>query len=389
MLPQLACLQQIHGFEVSEAMNYPEVIRQAAEVELKAIVAGTKPYLAPENWKPVAYAATAPAKGVTLEPGLLRECFERNIACLNRCFAAPNGTYCDLKQIEGFWLIDLPGSSEGRMLGGAGHTLRWGERADMRKIVDTFVAKVKNRQTADGWCMPYPIAGITMSERSNYDRVGLTRGLIAAGMAGNPDAYGILRRFYDWFNTSPYQPTLLRGGNCNNGHEGGLLVYFSPVGKKEDLVAVERYFVQDFFIEQVAQAEPLALDYYPLSKPHSYLILAFQAWLDHYRATGAAKYLDAAKGAWQIINGSYEHIGGTHGHLRIGSRRLSAQVLLPRNAHGRNLWQRLLGGLQSSLPAVVSWRSEIRRRNRKRHLQRHSRRPGRQGLDPLPQPLAG
>ena len=304
-------VQQIHGFEVSEAMNYPEVIRQAAEVELKAIVAGTKPYLAPETWKPVAYAATAPAKGVTLEPGLLRECFDRNIAYLNRCFAAPNGTYCDMKKIEGSWLVDLPGSSEGRMLGGAAHTLRWGERADMRTIVDTFVNKVKSRQTADGWCLPYPIADITTSERSNYDRVGLTRGLIAAGMAGNPDAYGILRRFYDWFNTSPYQPTLLRGGNCNNGHEGGLLMYFSPVGKKEDLVAVERYFVQDFFIEQAAQAEPLALDYYPLSKPHSYLILAFQAWLDHYRATGAAKYLDAAKGAWRIINGSYEHIGGT------------------------------------------------------------------------------
>jgi hypothetical protein len=29
-------------------------------------------------------------------------------------------------------------------------------------------------------------------------------------------------------------------------------VYFAPVGKKGDVVAVERYFVQDFFIEQVA-----------------------------------------------------------------------------------------------------------------------------------------
>jgi hypothetical protein len=81
------CLQQIHGFEVSAVLNYPEVIRQAAEAELKAIVAGTKPYLAPETWKPVAYTATAPAKGVTLEPGLLRECFDRNIACLNRASA--------------------------------------------------------------------------------------------------------------------------------------------------------------------------------------------------------------------------------------------------------------------------------------------------------------
>ena len=303
-------VQQIHGFEVSEALDYPKIIRRTAEAELKAIAAGTKPYLAPETWKPVAYAATAPAKGVTLESGLLRDCFDRNIAYLNHCFVAPNGTYCDSKKIEGFWLVDLPGSSEGRMLGGAGHTLRWGERAEMRAIVDTFVNRVKNRQTSDGWCLPYPIADITKSERSNYDRVVLTRGLIAAGMVGNSDAYGILRRFYDWFNPSPYQAMLLRGSNCNNGHEGGLLMYFSPAGKKEDLVAVERYFVQDFFLEQAANAEPLALDYYPLHTPHSYVILAFQAWLDHYRATGAAKYLDAAKGAWQIVNESYEHIGG-------------------------------------------------------------------------------
>ena len=124
-------VQQIHGFEVSEALDYPKIIRRAAEAELKAIAAGTKPYLAPETWKPVAYAATAPAKGVTLESGLLRDCFDRNIAYLNHCFVAPNGTYCDSKKIEGFWLVDLPGSSEGRMLGGAGHTLRRGERAEM------------------------------------------------------------------------------------------------------------------------------------------------------------------------------------------------------------------------------------------------------------------
>jgi hypothetical protein len=36
-------MQQVHGFEVSEVVNYPEFIRRAAEVELKAIAAGTKP----------------------------------------------------------------------------------------------------------------------------------------------------------------------------------------------------------------------------------------------------------------------------------------------------------------------------------------------------------
>ena len=178
----------------------------------------------------------------------------------------------------------------------------------MRKIVDTIVGKVKARQTADGYCLPYdvgfmkPMKDAWKDERRNYDRVGLTRGMLAAGMSGNPDAYGVMRKFYDWLNQSPYYPDLLAGEhfgsshNCNNGHAGGLLIYFSPVGMADDLVAVERYFVQDFFIDQAKNAEPLSLAYYPLHTPHSYVLLAFEAWLDHYRAPGAAKYLESARG---------------------------------------------------------------------------------------------
>ena len=83
-------------------------------------------------------------------------------------------------------------------------------------------------------------------------------------------------------------------------------------------MAVERYFVQDFFIDQARNAEPLSLAYYPLHTPHSYVLLAFEAWLDHYRATGAAKYLEAAQGAWRIVKDSYEHVGGTVAICEMG-----------------------------------------------------------------------
>jgi hypothetical protein len=142
--------------------------------------------------------------------------------------------------------------------------------------------------------------------------------MVAAGLSGNKDALVVMRRFYDWLNAEEgIYSNLLAGpkdgsaNNCNNGHEGGLLMYFSGVGKHEDLISVERYFVQDFFIEQMRNAEPLALWYYPLNKPHSYTLLAFKAWLDHYRGTGADKYLEASLGAWEVINRYYEHIGGT------------------------------------------------------------------------------
>ncbi len=316
------CSQGIDGFEVGEVVDFYREYRAKAMDELKTIATGEKAYLAPDQWKPVPYAAEAPETGVQLQPGVLRDAFDRNIAYILDTVEEPCAS---------FWVDALPASSEGRLLGAAANTLRWEEREDLRNIVDEVVEIVKQRQDPDGYCLPYDrrymdsnLIGF-MDERRNYDRVNLTRGMVAAGRAGNKDALPIMRRFYDWLNPSPqYRNSLMgshdgSGHNCNNGHEGGLLMYLSPVGKPEDLVAVERYFVQDFFIDQMRNAEPLALSQYALSKPHSYLLLSFKAWLDHYRATGAQKYLEAAQGAWEVVNRDYEHIGGTiaicEGHM--------------------------------------------------------------------------
>jgi len=308
------CFQGIDGFEVESVVDYPRELRAAAMDELKLIASGQKPYLAPEQWKPVPYAAEAPEGGVTLHPGILRDAFDRNIMYILDTAENP---------CTGFWVDGLPASSEGRMLGAAAHSLRWEEREDLRAIVNEIVETVKRRQDDDGYCLPYDRSFMAaqmqgfMDERRNYDRVNLTRGMVAAGRAGNPDALPVMRRFYDWLNASTAYPNLLigmrdgSGSNCNNGHEGGLLMYFSSVGRPEDLVAVERYFVQDFFIDQMRFAEPLALYYYPLSNAHCYVLLAYKAWLDHYRGTGAEKYLEASLGAWEVVHRYYEHIGGT------------------------------------------------------------------------------
>jgi hypothetical protein len=285
------------------------------------IVSGEKPYLKPEEWKPVSYRAQAPTGGVKLDGGPLRRCFDLNIEYLNRWYKAKNQYQGKVPSIG--WDVHLPASSEGRMLGGAGHTLRWGEREDMRAIVDAVVGVVKQRRTPEGYCLPYDEktlkggGGAWNDERRNYDRVHLTRGMLTATEVGNKDALPIMRGFYDWLYASPYGAMLLSGPysgsahNCNNGHEGSLLMYFSPAGKPEDLVAVERYFVQDFFIEESRKQDPLSLCYYPYHVPHSYVLLAYKAWLDHYRATGAAKYMEAALGAWQMLRDHYIHVGGS------------------------------------------------------------------------------
>ena len=136
---------------------------------------------------------------------MFHEALQRNIDYLNHCFASK--TYCDGK---GWWEW-LPASNEGRLLQGAANALRWGERADMRNIVDTVVARIKARQRADGYHDYYPekvsfaLEAGGNSERKNYDRVS------DAGAAGRGPSRQCRRlchgaNFYDWFNACSCLP---------------------------------------------------------------------------------------------------------------------------------------------------------------------------------------
>lgn len=304
------CYQDVSSFQCVTPVCYPAEIAALMTAEYARIQNGTKEHLAPETWSPVANAADAPDRGVTLGSGVFRDVFERNIDYLNHCFASP--TYCDGVG----WTEWLPASNEGRMLAGSGHILRWGERADMRAIVDTVVARIESRMREDGFYNyygesdSYVVNPPTVSERKNYDRVFWTRGLLAAGMAGHPRAHGLLRRMYDWLNSSPHLPLMLLGGNATNGLPGGPMVYLSPAGKAEDLVVTERYYDQDYWMNELANREPLCLCHYPGERPHCYELLGLEAFVDEYRATGVRKYIDAVDGGWEIYRDNYQHIGG-------------------------------------------------------------------------------
>ena len=304
------CCQDVSAIEAETPLSYPVEITREMNAEYRQIRSGTKAYLAPDAWSPVPRGAEAPERGVRLGPGPMRDVFSRNIDYLNHSFASP--TYCDGVGWGGW----LPGSNEGRLLAGAGNTLRWGEREDMRTIVDTIVDDVEKRMRDDGFIGYYDEedsygvnSGID-SERKNYDRVFWTRGMIAAGTAGNEKAFGLLRRMYDWFNASPYVPDALIGSNATNGLPGGPLVYLSPAGVDDDLVTTLRYYDQDYWIRALASREPLALSHYPGERPHCYALLGFEAFVDEYRATGDQKYLDAVLGGWDIYRGSFKHVGG-------------------------------------------------------------------------------
>ncbi len=373
--------------------GYVSGLEQQAERELCTTVKGERTWAPPEAWKPVAYAAEAPNRGVTLDGGTLREAFERNLAYLQEWFQKTDR--CSRPENDkNWWETCLSASSEGRMLGVAGHSLRWGERAEAREILNTLIDRIEARQTPEGYCLPYPEGELRpstnagMDERRNYDRVNLTRGLAAAGLVGHPDALAILRRFYDWFNASPYLPYTLAGyfdasperenswawpgtigyaHNCSNGLEGHLLAHFSPVGKPDDLVAALRYLVQDWFIEASTRREPLSLSHYPGHVAHSYVLLSYLFWLDMYRATGDEKFLQGALGAWDIVHDHFLHIGGSLAiceHMQGAYPPDSYHLRVDRKHHtgetcGSVFWAEINHRLLQLFPTNVRYADEI------------------------------
>lgn len=292
--------------------------------ELALIKRGDKPYVHPGAWRPVAYAAVMPDTGVRLQAdgagrrGPIMTAFENNIDYIKYCFGLPQWV-----ESPTFWDANWPDANEGRLLRGAGHSLRWIRDAELREIVDTIVAAAAARQAlrSDGFAMTWPIEEMPdegIIERANYDRAMWTRGMRAATLSGNRSAELIVRRFYDWFNAwaaerltdSTHPRALLECGLGIQGHIGSTLAYFSPLGTEADLVAAERYYVQDYWLDLLAARHPSAIWQYPLDRPHSYLLTGGEALFDHYRATGAQKYLDGCLGMWDIFFEDFLFPGG-------------------------------------------------------------------------------
>lgn len=299
----------VAAFLSETPIEYVVCLRRRKEQEYGVIQSSGKSVLAKEKWRKTKRKALSPDSGVVLKSGLWHDAFEKNIRYLFHCF--DNDTLCDGVG----WSQWLPASNEGRMLAGAGNALRWGENAGLRRIVDTLVAKIKNRMREDGYYNYYPESesyrlneGMN-SERKNYDRVFWTRGLLAASFS-NTDALGLLRRMYDWFNQSPYLPMILEGSNATNGTPGGPMMYHSPVGKDDDLLVTMRYYDQDYWMESLSHREDMCFCFYPGERPHCYDLLCIEAFIDEYRATGAEKYLNAVFGAWDVYKTHYKHIGG-------------------------------------------------------------------------------
>jgi DUF1680 family protein len=287
----------------------------------------------PENvtdastWNPPLHKARVPRTGVTLEGGVFQKAMEDNISYLLNSYSVDDllrqfreraGTAKPPVKPAGgawgvqFWEEDLAGSNAGRFLMAAGNTLRWINHPELRQRLDAVVEGIAQCRQPNGYIMAYPEDTIFFSERGAYTRAWLVHGLIEAGYAGNPKAFELLRGYSDWFNQCSYLPHLLRfaiqGGQ---GMIANTRMYFTPVGKPADIQVIQRYFQENFWMEQLAAREDRAVWQYPYDRPHCYLLTNLEAYMDLYRATGDPRYLHAVEGGWELYHDKWENPGGS------------------------------------------------------------------------------
>ncbi len=278
---------------------------------------------APATWKPVAYKAQAPLGGVHLGDGLFKTAMQNNISYLMSTFSfdelvrqfrdrAGEANPPGMRNPDGFWETTLAGSNAGRFLMGAGNTLRWMDDPALRERMNKVVDVIDECKQPNGYIMAYPPDTIFEGERAAYTRSWTTHGLIEAGYAGNPKAFPLLRGYYDWFDTNPYLPELLRrGGQGVQGMIGNTRTYFTPIGKPADIQVIQRYFQENYWLDELGKRDPKAIWQYPYDHPHNYLVTSLEPYLDLYRATGEKRYWDAASGGWDLYHNHWEHVGGS------------------------------------------------------------------------------
>ena len=66
---------------------------------------------------------------------------------------------------------------------------------------------------------------------------------------------------------------VVRGGQGRQGIIASTRLYFTPVGKPEDLQVVQRYYQENFWMQQLIDKDVDAIWKYPYDRPHGYLIL--------------------------------------------------------------------------------------------------------------------
>jgi uncharacterized protein len=267
---------------------------------------------------PVAYAVGAPRQ-VTLGDGPFRAAMAANVKYL-LANSEPDDMLLLFRRLAGVskppgrlvgWENAYPAHAA-QFLMGAGNTLRWQEQPELRRRLDRLIDGIKQCRGKDGSLL-VPGVNAKLANQWGYSMQMFAHGMVAAAQAGNRDAYKLLaaahRTYAGMLRTNPSDFALTTDLNYQ-GHSASLLTYFSPLGSPDDLKLAEQYFVRTPWMDALARRQPEAVWKSCPKWPHCYEIIAFEAYLDHYRASGDKRYLDAMLGAWDLIHDNWEHVGG-------------------------------------------------------------------------------
>jgi DUF1680 family protein len=327
----------------------------------------------PATWKAVVYKAQAPVTGVTLNGGLFETTMRNNIAYLLDSYTVDD-LLIQFRERAGkpvppinrkpdqFWETDLAGSNAGRFLMGAGNTLRWIDDPELRRRMDAVMAGIEECREPSGHIMAYPEDSVFYSERGAYTRAWLTHGMIDAGFAGKTKAFEMLRGNYDLFNKEKFLPDLMRAAvQGGQGMIGNTRMYFTPVGKPADIQVIQRYYIEDRWLEELASYDKDQIWQYPYDRPHCYLLTNLEAYMDVYRATGEQRVHDGVKAAWEMYKKHWVQPGGSISIIEYTYNPPSARSLTQKLGElcGNSFWTFLSQRFQLINPEEERYAAEI------------------------------
>jgi len=258
---------------------------------------------------------------VVLTDGRMKEAFDNNISFLKRfdvdrmlywfrVFAGKDAPSAPYGFDGGHFENNLYGQTAGQFLMGAGSLLLWQEEPLLREKLNQVVEGICECREESGYLVPISHEEFATKEYPNYVRAWLTFGLLAAGYAGNEKAFVMARGMGDWFNHCDCLPYVK---DLNLGFQAILAntaLYLSPVGVEEDLAVVQKYYREDWWLEQLQKKEQRAIYQHPGNHPHGTLLTTLEGYLDIYRVTGEEFLLECVHSALPMYEEKWQHVGG-------------------------------------------------------------------------------
>jgi len=263
----------------------------------------------------------SPLYGVRLLDGLFKDTFENNLGYLKSLdmdamlywFRVRAGKNAPGMPYRGHFEDNIKGQTAGLFLMGAGHALRWHEDEEVRGRLNQIVAEIGDCAEADGYLMAVPQSEFGTREYPHYVRIWLTYGLTAAALAGHPEAFGLLRRWQDWFNHCDDLPVIRYLVLAFQGVVASTYLYNTPIGTWEDIETTIRYYEEDWRLAQFIHKERDAVHKrnQPGKEPHPHgtEIEAMEGYLDLYRATGKHYYLRAVQNFYDLYRQDWQYPG--------------------------------------------------------------------------------